>query len=93
VTLDDLPGNAATVADRNAPGNGEQRLIMFAAERHVDRKIPGSSVPYVVHLSNVRFYFPASSCFAADAGEVRPLTFSGLIFYPITMAQFYFLHL
>jgi guanosine-3',5'-bis(diphosphate) 3'-pyrophosphohydrolase len=30
-----------------------QRAIKFAAERHGDQKIPGSNIPYAVHLSNV----------------------------------------
>ena len=30
-----------------------QKAIKFAAEAHGDQKIPGSNLPYVVHLSNV----------------------------------------
>jgi guanosine-3',5'-bis(diphosphate) 3'-pyrophosphohydrolase len=30
-----------------------QQAIRFAAERHGEQKIPGSEIPYVVHLSNV----------------------------------------
>ncbi|MDR0414133.1 MAG: HD domain-containing protein, partial [Prevotellaceae bacterium] len=30
-----------------------QRAILFAAERHGEQKIPGSNVPYIVHVSNV----------------------------------------
>jgi guanosine-3',5'-bis(diphosphate) 3'-pyrophosphohydrolase len=30
-----------------------QETILFAAERHGKREIPGSDIPYVVHLSNV----------------------------------------
>ena len=30
-----------------------QQALKFAAERHGEQKIPGSSIPYVVHLSNV----------------------------------------
>jgi (p)ppGpp synthase/HD superfamily hydrolase len=30
-----------------------RQAIKFAAERHGDQKIPGSEIPYVVHLSNV----------------------------------------
>jgi guanosine-3',5'-bis(diphosphate) 3'-pyrophosphohydrolase len=29
-----------------------QETIRFAAERHSDQKIPGSNIPYAVHLSN-----------------------------------------
>jgi len=30
-----------------------QKAILFAATKHQDQKIPGSTLPYVVHLSNV----------------------------------------
>jgi guanosine-3',5'-bis(diphosphate) 3'-pyrophosphohydrolase len=30
-----------------------QQAIRFAAERHGDQEIPGSGIPYAVHLSNV----------------------------------------
>ena len=30
-----------------------QRAILFAAERHGEQKIPGSNIPYIVHISNV----------------------------------------
>jgi len=30
-----------------------QKTILFAAERHGDQKIPGSNIPYTVHVSNV----------------------------------------
>jgi guanosine-3',5'-bis(diphosphate) 3'-pyrophosphohydrolase len=30
-----------------------QETILFAAERHGEQKIPGSDVPYIVHVSNV----------------------------------------
>jgi guanosine-3',5'-bis(diphosphate) 3'-pyrophosphohydrolase len=29
-----------------------RRAILFAAERHGEQKIPGSDVPYIVHVSN-----------------------------------------
>jgi guanosine-3',5'-bis(diphosphate) 3'-pyrophosphohydrolase len=30
-----------------------QETILFAAERHGEQKIPGSEIPYIVHVSNV----------------------------------------
>jgi guanosine-3',5'-bis(diphosphate) 3'-pyrophosphohydrolase len=30
-----------------------QKTILFAAERHGEQKIPGSDIPYIVHVSNV----------------------------------------
>ena len=30
-----------------------QKTILFAAERHGEQKIPGSNIPYVVHVSNI----------------------------------------
>jgi guanosine-3',5'-bis(diphosphate) 3'-pyrophosphohydrolase len=30
-----------------------QKAILFAAERHGEQKIPGSQIPYIVHVSNV----------------------------------------
>jgi guanosine-3',5'-bis(diphosphate) 3'-pyrophosphohydrolase len=30
-----------------------QKAVLYAAERHGEQKIPGSDIPYIVHVSNV----------------------------------------
>ena len=39
-----------------------QSAIKFAAEKHLGQKVPGTDLPYVVHLSNVAMEIMIASC-------------------------------
>jgi hypothetical protein len=53
-----------------------QQAIQFAAERHGDRKIPGSGIPYAVRLREVFFCRKLYAVRAATALQIKSFLLS-----------------